>query len=250
MLWLASYPRSGNTFLRVILSQVYGIESSELYDPRAQADRTYLDHPVVKTHLLPEELVPDDPSIPAVYIVRDGRDALVSAARYHCDIVAPGASFDTTLRAAVRARGGSFFGGWSRHVRLWRRRAALVLRFEDLIADPLATTERVRAVYPLPAPRGDRLPSFGELRSRRIDFGPHSEAMDSAHFRERFYRRGKVGAWKDEMPLPHQLLFYTLHGWTLWRTGYLRTHRAEPRGQEAGAPSEPRSPARLLSTGA
>jgi hypothetical protein len=43
MLWLASYPRSGNTFFRIVLSEVYGIESSEFPDPRPKGgDRDYL----------------------------------------------------------------------------------------------------------------------------------------------------------------------------------------------------------------
>ena len=31
MIWLASYPRSGNTFFRIVLSEVYGIESSTFH---------------------------------------------------------------------------------------------------------------------------------------------------------------------------------------------------------------------------
>jgi hypothetical protein len=221
VLWLASYPRSGNTFFRVILSEVYGIESSEFHDPAAQAvDRTYLNYSVVKTHLLPDELVPADPSIPAVYIVRDGRDAVVSAARQHCNLIDPGADFATILKAAILAQEGTFFGGWSRHVRLWSKRAAIVLRFEDLIADPIGTAEAIRAIYPLPEPRPERLPEFGDLRERKFDFGTGSEVMDSSHFRQNFFRRGKVGAWKDEMPLLHRMLFYRHHGWMLLKMGF------------------------------
>ncbi len=222
MLWLASYPRSGNTFFRIVLNEVYGLQSSELLDPTAQAnDRDYLNFPVVKTHLLPDELVPNDPSSPAVYIVRDGRDALVSAARYHCDLIEPGsAAFWRVLLGAIVARKGHWFGGWSRHVRLWRRRAAIVLRFEDLIADPIGSVESIRSIYPLPAPRPDRVPSFGGLRAQGFDFGFASSVLKTAGFREKFFRRGKVGAWKDEMPLALRLLFYCRHGLTLRKMGY------------------------------
>lgn len=221
MLWLASYPRSGNTFFRIVLSEVYGIESSEFYDPAVQAtDREYLNYSVVKTHLLPDELVPSDPSIPAVYIVRDGRDAVVSAAHQYRDLINPDASVEFTMELAIRAQGGSFFGGWSQHVQLWQKRAALVLRFEDLIADPIATTESIRAIYPLPQPRRDRLPSFSDLKAQKFDFGTGAEPMDSSHFRQHFFRRGKVGAWRDEMSVPLRLLFDQHHGRTLWKMGY------------------------------
>ncbi|MCS6849720.1 MAG: sulfotransferase domain-containing protein [Gemmataceae bacterium] len=221
MLWLASYPRSGNTFFRIVLSEVYGIESSEFYDPQLQAtDRTYLQAPVVKTHLLPYELLPKDASIPAVYLVRDGRDAVVSTARHHCDLVKPGAPFVRTLVGAIWARPGSYFGGWSRHVRLWRKRAALILRFEDLIADPLGTVEQVRAIYPLPPPRTDRVPSFADLRAQPFDFGPYAAPLKDSRFREKFFRRGKIGAWRDEMPLFCRFLFYCRHGRVLREMGY------------------------------
>lgn len=221
MLWLASYPRSGNTFFRIILSEIYGLESSEFHDPQAQReDRDYLRYPIVKTHHLPGDLLPQDPSIPAVYLLRDGRDALVSTARHHCMMIDATTPFRRVLRWAIRARRGSFFGGWSRHVRLWRRRAALVLRFEDLVADPLACVERLREIYPLPQPRQRRIPSFEEIRARKYEFGHGAEVMDTANFRERFFRQGKVGGWKTEMPWFHRMLFYLYHGPTLWRLGY------------------------------
>ena len=81
MIWLASFPRSGNTFFRIILYEVYGIESSAFHrDPNRKLNLHYDRYPVVKTHLLPNQLIPDDSNIPAVYLVRDGRDALVSMA--------------------------------------------------------------------------------------------------------------------------------------------------------------------------
>ena len=135
MIWLASYPRSGNTFLRIVLCEVYGIESSTYHLESAYpVDQDYSNYPIVKTHLLPDQLVPGDSSIPAVYLVRDGRDALVSMAHQRSEIVEPGSDYLDNLYESIRAADSSYFGGWSRHVRQWLKRAQLVLRFEDLIA--------------------------------------------------------------------------------------------------------------------
>ena len=99
-IWLASYPRSGNTFLRLILNQVFGLRTASVYkaetrswevapglveiighyeevspsQPRIEAPR------IVKTH--------DGPSDegPAIYIVRDGRSSIVSYFHYLRDI--------------------------------------------------------------------------------------------------------------------------------------------------------------------
>ncbi|MCK5765239.1 MAG: sulfotransferase domain-containing protein, partial [Bacteroidales bacterium] len=117
MIWIASFPRSGNTFVRNILHDVYGLSSSEYHmeeDHPLEAD--YADHPFVKTHLLPTQLDPADPGIKAVYIVRDGRDVMVSMAHQRRDIVAPGSDFYENLKAAIIAEKDSFFGGWSKNV--------------------------------------------------------------------------------------------------------------------------------------
>jgi hypothetical protein len=95
IVWLASYPRSGNTFLRVVLHNVYGVPTYSVYeddDPVAQrvgpalvgyrprpADRTLMtdstDPYFVKTHKRRKA-----DGHPAICLVRDGRDAVVSHA--------------------------------------------------------------------------------------------------------------------------------------------------------------------------
>lgn len=220
MIWLASYPRSGNTFFRAVLYEVYGIASSEFIATGSPPN--YLDYPVVKTHELPGQLVPGDKAIPAVYLIRDGRDALVSMARHRSNLVAPGSNYWLNLLAAIcYHRNGAHYGGWSEHVRQWRQRAALVLRYEELIADPIPCLERLRSWMDLPKPRIDRLPSFQQLRDREVRFDDTSPVFfHSAEVRRKFFRRGQAGAWQDEMPPALLGLFYLFHGRTLRRLGY------------------------------
>ena len=62
--WIASFPRSGNTYFRNILFYVYGIESSTWHlETTYPVDENYDRYRFVKTHLLPKELIPDDPAI-------------------------------------------------------------------------------------------------------------------------------------------------------------------------------------------
>jgi len=82
MIWLASYPRSGNTFFRIILHEVYGIKSVAYTGPfMEKGDYSPEEYPVIKTHLLPDQL-PEDDKTPSIYLVRDGRDAIVSMAHH------------------------------------------------------------------------------------------------------------------------------------------------------------------------
>jgi hypothetical protein len=95
MIWLASYPRSGNTFFRIVLEEVYGIESSIYHhNPELVLDAAYAPYPMVKTDLLPDQLEPNNPDISAIYLVRDGRDSLGSMAHHRSDLVVPGSSFN------------------------------------------------------------------------------------------------------------------------------------------------------------
>lgn len=39
IIWVASFPRSGNTFLRILLKQLYGVPTSTVYDVDGVAAR-------------------------------------------------------------------------------------------------------------------------------------------------------------------------------------------------------------------
>ena len=216
MLWLASYPRSGNTFFRIVLHEVYGVESSEF--PKHE---DYADYAVVKTHERPREIEPGDPDIPAVYLVRDGRDTVVSMAHHRSNIIEPGSDYLTNLDASIVAANGSHFGGWSTHVEEWLERASLVIHFEDLIVDPIAELERLRPFLDLPKPERDRVPTFKDLRQRSYltGYGKHLK-LRNPQWRRKFFRRGRVGAWRDEMPLEARVIFMKQHGATMEKMGY------------------------------
>jgi hypothetical protein len=167
IVWVASYPRSGNTLTRTLLRQVFGLEShSEHNDPilgsssqvssvvghmpfegewaethrRLEADARMQ---LVKTHSPPTD------DAPTVYVVRDGRAALVSYRHYlqrlHgltyslgqlCDALAP-------------------MPDWSGHLDCWnprRRPGTLLLRYEDILRTPdrvIALLERFLGREPI-----------------------------------------------------------------------------------------------------
>ncbi len=178
----------------------------------------------VKTHLLPNELKSADPEIPAVYLVRDGRDAMVSIAHYRKDIVMPGSDYYENMREAILAEKGSFFGGWSKNVDEWVQRASIVIRFEDLIKDPVAQVERLREIIKLPKPDSSKLPDFETLKKSKPKYGGESPIKNVDFkindFSNRFFRKGKSGAWTEEMPEEMQDFFWKYHGEVMERMGY------------------------------
>lgn len=224
MIWLASYPRSGNTFLRIILYEVYGIESSAFHiNSNRKLALNYSEYEVVKTHLLPDQLIPNDSSIPAVYLMRDGRDSIVSMAHHAIDIVKNGNNLNQIMKEAILAKKGSYFGGWSNNVEAWLRRADVILKFEDMIKEPINSVEKFRKVIDLPKPVVEKLPTFEDLQTKRYKYGSRSAKKDESQqneHRKKFFRKGKSGSWREEMPDDLQELFWKHHGKTMKKMGY------------------------------
>ncbi len=224
--WIASFPRSGNTYFRNILYDVYGIPSSTWHkESLYPVEENYDDYEFVKTHLLPKEIEPSDPGIPAVYLVRDGRDAMVSIAHHRKDIVEPGTDFLQNLKEAIIASEGSYFGGWSTNVNAWIERATIIIKYEDLVDNPRREFERLEAIIDMPKGDWSRLPTFDKLKFGSPKYGGSSTSeaikIKPQEFSQRFFRKGKAGAWNEEMPHEMQQLFMQMHGDVMERLGYI-----------------------------
>ena len=215
VIWLASYPRSGNWLTRLAFWHFFHFPTATIYNnpvgkgqiaalagevPNTSIEvlDTRSEPYIVKTHDFPR---PDD--YPAIYLVRDGRDALVSYAHY---------ILDTELQVAERSYPNEFlrvlreiitskdqFGGWGPHVLAWMQRKppTATIRFEDLVADPPAAIEQAMVALGKGAPIrcGESMPTFEYL---------HSEFPV-------LFRKGKIGAWRDEMPDDLHELFWEHH---------------------------------------
>jgi hypothetical protein len=219
--WLASYPRSGNTFFRIILGYQYGLPSADRkampprWEKLWQVDAAHQPSPdpaapqFVKTHTLP-----GGDTDPAVYIVRDGRDSLVSHTHFALtckggmapESVTPGL-FRETLRDLILQKHPTR-GTWASNVDAWTARPnTAVVRYEDLVADPSGVTRRALDSLGLRlAPVADAIPSFEEL-----------QAVDP-----KFFRRGVRGAHRDEFPADLLDLFWEHNGAAMTRVGYAR----------------------------
>ena len=147
--WLASYPRSGNTFLRIVLNNVFGLKSTSLYkgentvfdqfsDVSAlighDEDRSgekQLSHERSEPDLIKTHGAPIDDA-PSIYIVRDGRMAVVSYYYYLKSFTSDEVGFEDIIS------GKQWPGSWSEHFKSWNpvnRKQTLLLRYEDLRDD-------------------------------------------------------------------------------------------------------------------
>ena len=248
---LASFPRSGNTFLRNILLDVFDMYSWNnifVYDKglkeykqlsRMKKIRTItspgkrklqklteqLSFPVVKTHELPKNILPlCSPDTRIIYLVRDGRDALVSMAHHRKDIIEPGTEFRDNLEEAMWAPMGSYFGGWGSNVEEWTKIADLVIHFEALVNNPEREIRRLQKALDLPEPKLDRIPTFDSQRKGGSHFGGKKRKRlsqkEQDEFNARFFRSGKSGGWKEDMPEDLQQKFWDKYGSIMEKMGY------------------------------
>ncbi len=183
----------------------------------------FADYPFVKTHLLPHQLPEAFRDKPKVYIVRDGRDAVVSEAWHRKDFHAPRSRVRYNMLEAILAAGGSHFGGWSHHVHQWLPRADVVIRFKDLLVDPIAELEKIRAFGDLPSPDTDHLPTFLTQKMGTPKYGRVSKSGRN----RKFFRKGKTGSWQEEMPPWMHAIYWRYHGDVMDLLGYEPDGEAE-----------------------
>src|SRR3954452_20188736 len=134
LVWVASFPRSGNTFLRIVLHRLYGVRTSTVYDVDGVAERLgkdligYTDPPgslsemradgrphFVKTHRQRDADVAEDDR--AICLVRDGRDALVSWARQASEDDPD--TYEDELRSKILRVSAAGTGSWGSNVLSW-----------------------------------------------------------------------------------------------------------------------------------
>jgi hypothetical protein len=213
LVWVASFPRSGNTFLRIVLHRLYGARTSTVYDVDGVAERLgpdligFAERPgplaelrashepyFVKTHRQRDADVDEDDA--AICLVRDGRDALVSWARQASED--DPSRYETELRTRILRDAPIGTGSWGNNILSWLQPPAAhrrVLRYEDLVRDPWAAVPPIIAALAptLTLDPDAGIPSLGELRKHD----------------DQFFRRGRSGSHHDELPAELHRLFWS-----------------------------------------
>ncbi len=281
VIWLASYPKSGNTWFRAILTALargdgetpdvnglvgsmlvgwpivetaLGVNPTELTDDellrlrplfiRDWATEIDGDHVYVKTHdALGTEryrmpAVPADVTRAALYLVRNPLDVCVSYAHHSGvtpDQMALRINNPEMLMARPRRRIGRQIpqptGSWSDHVDSWTVDPPFTVhtvRYEDLVAAPqehvLAATQAIGLDHTADeVAAAVAATEFDRLVDREREGGFREKAPGS----ERFFRRGEVGAWRDELGEDGAHSIVECHSATMTRLGYLDAETGE-----------------------
>ena len=139
-IWLASYPRSGNTLVRTILFRCFNLKSGSIY-PRDLGNNKsledYIGHiehnqngeiefidqklKIIKTHNLHND------SFRTIYVIRDARPVVLSMYKFYKKKI----SLNDIILGKHR------FGTWFNHINHWKpheRSNTLLLKYEDLLS--------------------------------------------------------------------------------------------------------------------
>tara|TARA_B100000795_G_scaffold81678_1_gene58884 strand:- start:1761 stop:2393 length:633 start_codon:yes stop_codon:yes gene_type:complete len=140
-IWLASYPRSGNTLVRTILFHCFNLKTGSVYSNDLGGNiglENYVGHieqnedrsidfpkgglPIIKTHAYHKGCNS------AIYVIRDGRAAAVSL----WEFTNPKVSMTNIIEGRHK------FGKWCDHLQSWdpiSRPNTLLLKYEDILSD-------------------------------------------------------------------------------------------------------------------
>jgi hypothetical protein len=228
VVWLASYPKSGNTWLRfLVCNLVFGPQDSAAALNQLAPDIHELgpNLAVPATPVLMKTHFAFGPSLPlaahtaaAIYVVRHPADVLVSNFHYaqRSGSAAPDPAGFDRFASEFLAKGGDprwirlGIGRWDENVRSWLAPGhpfpVLKLRYEDLLAEPHAGAQRICEFLGLDktppeverAVAGasfERMRSIEEsdIRSKKVGvfFKPYLQSTIDSGLR--FMRSGKAG---------------------------------------------------------
>jgi hypothetical protein len=271
LVWLASYPKSGNTWTRLfIAAYLSGMEELDLslvshYSRSESLLTLFAEHAGKATESLTEEDIDEhrlavQESLAAspgqfvvkthnarltrdfrrlvfsrctrawLYVVRNPLDVVDSLAdhtnRSHDQAIALLNQPQHRL-GATALHASQYVGTWSHHVRTWLNNRnefpLLVLRFEDLKADPIGKfSELIRFLgwdYDrMRLERAVALTAFGSVRAAedRQGFAETSAVAKSS----RFFRHGESGRWRDILSEQQVATVIERHGETMRMLGY------------------------------
>lgn len=204
-LFIASYPKSGNTWLRFILANLKSngeevnfknIDNyvSDVYSAK-QIINSQKNNRIIKTHQTLFEFYPK-----TLYIYRDYRDVLVSFYHYEMKLK----HFDGTFEEFISSKNVVIpFGSWKDHVQAAFEFKKLhhdrihILSYEELLNSPIASIKSIAQFCNIQPKL-----SFEEINSR-CEFSKlkENEANHKSDFMEysnqHFFREGKKGDWRN-----------------------------------------------------
>lgn len=229
---IAAYMKSGSTWFRnLVAGVIYGLDPEFApfklvwdlvpnYGPKRPFYKRYSTPMYFKSHELPQ---PQFRRV--VYLIRDGRDVMVSY--FHHFKTMEGGKDSDFMKLVRGKKGLPAACKWHRHIETWLANPynaqMLIIKYEDLKTNPVNELQRFcafvgeqrdEAFIKMIAEKA----AFKKMRQKEATNGIGLIAWPQE---KAFIRRGEIGSYKDEMP--PEILEVFLHDAadTLRQLGYL-----------------------------
>jgi len=227
--FVGSYPRSGNTWLRFMLFEVL-VGQSSLFNNVNQL------MPDVGKHDKALPVLPDKGRLikthepyrkeyrKAIYLVRDARDVVLSEFAYQKALGLAKDDFEDYLPRFLQGEVNPF-GSWTAHVDSWMNARddghaeIFLVRFDEMRRDPEASLAKMMEFLGMPVDpqtiqRAVANNSVEKMRDKE------KTQPQRASAKGRFIRSGAVGGWRDKFTEAQTQLVQKWAGSALARLGF------------------------------
>ena len=251
-IWLASYPKSGNTWLRMLIANLSSTASPADINALASGETDDKEPAIgvrfVKVHDAyrrpPHAVLADRGANGAIIMVRDPRDVAASLAAHKSSSVDEAIALmggpetsSTSTHQELRQK----LPHWSSHVASWLEQKDMPvhrIRYEDLLLDPVTSFRRALRFAGCAAGddairRAVAYSTFEQLQKQERTHG-FREAQPRAGL---FFRRGVAGSWRGELTAAQIARIEADHGAMMQRLGYKLSVRATPQSLSSADPT-------------
>lgn len=227
-IFVCGYPKSGNTWMQYLVAGAFcGVDLKVAPDALIQDVapdvhfksfyKPYFPVTFFKSHFLPR---PGYRKV--VYLVRDGRDVMVSYLHYVRGLTGTEIDFLDFIRTGKEL----FPCKWHEHVEQWMSNPCsaemIIVRYEDLKSDAVTQLARIADFAGITTSRdvlerAARDSSFAAMKEREKKFAWENPQIPK---NQQFVRRGTVGSHRDEMTPEALAAFLAQAGPALEKMGY------------------------------
>jgi hypothetical protein len=238
--FIASYPRSGNTWTRFLIANLIHPESPvtfaniESVIPDATALSSRAMKRVRRPRLIKSHEYFDPRYNKVIYLVRDPRDVVISFYNFRRKNRWFDDSYPIERYVAERFLKGDMDVTWGEHVGSWlstrgRHPGFLLVRYEDLGQGPADQLRRIAQFLELestPARLALAVERSDRQRLRQLETVEHEQWVTTRGRRMDvpFIGSGKSGAWKEHLPVSASALIEAEWGELMNRLGYEPNH--------------------------
>jgi aryl sulfotransferase len=252
-IWLASYPRSGSTWLRMLIANLSSTDTPA--DINALANGTTDDdEPAIGVHFVQvhdayKQTPNSDPLLAGrdaagvILIVRDPRDVAPSLAAHNSSSIDEAIAFmgypDDATPTHLQLPPSPL--RWSSHIASWLEQKDIpvhLIRYEDLLLDTVTSFRR--SLQFAGCATGDDVIRRAVVYSKfeQLQKQERTRGFREAHLRAgHFFRRGVAGSWRSELTAAQVARIEADHSAMMQRLGYKLSTKVGPHTSSSASPT-------------